>query len=48
VIAVAQGLVPELEARVTGHLSADRLRALREDLEIIRRTATDELRRDPG
>jgi hypothetical protein len=37
VIAVAQGLVPELEARVTGHLSADRLRALREDLEIIRR-----------
>jgi DNA-binding MarR family transcriptional regulator len=48
VIAVAQGLVPELEARVTGHLSADRLGALREDLEIIRRTATDELRRDPG
>jgi DNA-binding MarR family transcriptional regulator len=48
VIAVAQGLVPELGARVTGHLSADRLRALREDLEIIRRTATDELRRDPG
>lgn len=48
VIAVAQGLVPELEARVTGHLSADRLRALREDLEIIRRTATDDLRRDPG
>jgi DNA-binding MarR family transcriptional regulator len=48
VIAVAQGLVPELEARVTGHLSADRLRALREDLEIIRRTATDELRRNPG
>jgi DNA-binding MarR family transcriptional regulator len=48
VIAIAQGLVPELEARVTGYLSADRLRALREDLEIIRRTATDELHRDPG
>jgi DNA-binding MarR family transcriptional regulator len=48
VIAIAQGLVPELEARVTGRLSTDRLRALREDLEIIRHTATEELRRDPG
>jgi DNA-binding MarR family transcriptional regulator len=48
VIAIAQGLVPELEARVTGSLSADRLRALREDLETIRRTATEELHRDPG
>src|SRR5215475_3879339 len=47
VIAIAQDLVPELEARVTGSLSADRLRALREDLETIRHAATEELRRKP-
>lgn len=45
VIAIAQGLVPELEALVTSHLSPDRLRALREDLEIIRSAATAELHR---
>jgi len=46
VIAFAQGLVPELETLVTGRLSADRLRALREDLETIRRSATEELHRE--
>jgi DNA-binding MarR family transcriptional regulator len=39
VIAIAQGLAPELEALVAGDLGADRLRALREDLETIRRSA---------
>lgn len=47
VIAIAQGLVPELETLVTGRLSADRLRALRDDLETIRRSAAEELRREP-
>lgn len=47
VIVIAQGLVPELEARVTGRLSTDRLRALREDLETIRRTAAEQLHREP-
>ena len=47
VIAIAQGLAPELETLVTGRLSADRLRALREDLETIRRSAAEELRREP-
>ena len=45
VIAIAQGLAPELETLVTGRLSADRLQALREDLETIRRSATEELHR---
>ena len=45
VIAIAQGLVPELETLVIGQLSADRVRALREDLETIRRSATEELHR---
>jgi DNA-binding MarR family transcriptional regulator len=48
VIAIAQGLVPELEARVTAGLSEDRLRALREDLETIRRSALEELRPEPA
>jgi DNA-binding MarR family transcriptional regulator len=48
VIAIAQGLVPELEARVTAGLGEDRLRALREDLETIRRSALEELRPEPA
>jgi DNA-binding MarR family transcriptional regulator len=47
VIAIAQGLVPELETLVAASLTADRLRALREDLETIRRSAAEELRREP-
>jgi DNA-binding MarR family transcriptional regulator len=43
VVAIAQGLVPELEDRVTRDLGADRVRALRDDLEAIRRSATEEL-----
>jgi DNA-binding MarR family transcriptional regulator len=39
VVAVAQGLVPELEARIAHVLGADRLRQLRDDLEAIRRAA---------
>jgi DNA-binding MarR family transcriptional regulator len=46
VIAIAQGLVPELETLVTGRLGEDRLRALREDLETIRRSAVEELHRE--
>jgi DNA-binding MarR family transcriptional regulator len=38
VIAIAQGLVPELEGQVTKLLGVDRTRALRKDLETIRRT----------
>jgi DNA-binding MarR family transcriptional regulator len=38
VIAIAQGLVPELEGQVTKLLGVDRTRALRQDLETIRRT----------
>jgi DNA-binding MarR family transcriptional regulator len=45
VIAIAQGLAPELETLITRGLSPDRLRALREDLETIRRSATEQLRR---
>jgi DNA-binding MarR family transcriptional regulator len=37
-IAIAQGLVPELEGQVTKLLGVDRTRALRQDLETIRRT----------
>jgi DNA-binding MarR family transcriptional regulator len=40
VIAVAQGLAPDLERRLTGALGADRIAALREDLATIRRVAT--------
>jgi DNA-binding MarR family transcriptional regulator len=40
VIAIAQGLVPELEARVTKLLGANRAHALRQDLETIRRGFT--------
>ncbi len=39
VIAIAQGLVPALEERVTRGLSDKRLRALRDDLELIRESA---------
>ena len=39
VVAVAQGLVPELEARIEQVLGADRLRQLRDDLEAVRRAA---------
>jgi DNA-binding MarR family transcriptional regulator len=38
VIAIAQGLVPELEGQVRKLLGVDRTRALRQDLETIRRT----------
>jgi DNA-binding MarR family transcriptional regulator len=40
VIAIAQGLVPELEGQVTKLLGVDRTRALRKDLETIRRTVS--------
>lgn len=40
VIAIAQALVPELESHVTKLLGEDRTRALREDLDTIRRTLT--------
>jgi DNA-binding MarR family transcriptional regulator len=40
VIAIAQGLVPELEGQVTKLLGVDRTRALRQDLETIRRTVS--------
>ena len=39
VIAIAQDLVPELEARVTRVLGAERVTALRTDLDAIRRLA---------
>jgi DNA-binding MarR family transcriptional regulator len=38
VIAIAQALVPELESQVTKVLGEDRTRALREDLDSLRRT----------
>jgi DNA-binding MarR family transcriptional regulator len=44
VLAIAQSLVPDIEQRVTWALSPDRVSALREDLETIRRSATDALR----
>jgi DNA-binding MarR family transcriptional regulator len=40
VIAVAQGLAPEIEARLTSLIGADRMHALRDDLDTIRRAAT--------
>jgi hypothetical protein len=40
--------ISDTETLVTGRLSADRLRALREDLETIRRSATEELHRETG
>ena len=40
VIAVAQGIAPEIENEMTDLLGADRIRALRDDLDAIRRTAT--------
>ena len=39
VIAIAQESVPELEERVSSVLGADRVRALRHDLEVIRTAA---------
>jgi DNA-binding MarR family transcriptional regulator len=39
VLALAQGMVPELESRVTQELSKERLVTLRRDLESIRRAA---------
>jgi DNA-binding MarR family transcriptional regulator len=47
VLAIAQNLVPELEALVARELGTDRLRALRHDLELIRRRATEELNEAP-
>jgi DNA-binding MarR family transcriptional regulator len=41
VIAIAQGLVPELEGKVTRLLGADRARALQQDLETLRTAFTD-------
>ena len=40
VIAIAQDLVPELENSISAMLGADRVRALRADLEAIHRMAT--------
>jgi DNA-binding MarR family transcriptional regulator len=40
VLVIAQQLVPELEDRVSSILGADRVRALKADLDAIRRTAT--------
>ncbi|QJY45510.1 MarR family transcriptional regulator [Pseudonocardia broussonetiae] len=39
VVAIAQSLVPQLEERITSVLGADRVEALRSDLETIRRIA---------
>jgi DNA-binding MarR family transcriptional regulator len=39
VIGIAQGLVPELEERLTGMLGADRFTALGDDLAAIRQAA---------
>jgi DNA-binding MarR family transcriptional regulator len=48
VMAVAQQLVPEIEDRIRGVLGADRVLALRDDLEAIRSAATrSEARWDP-
>jgi DNA-binding MarR family transcriptional regulator len=38
VVSIAQGLVPEIEERLSQLLGADRVQALREDLETIRTT----------
>jgi DNA-binding MarR family transcriptional regulator len=43
VLAIAQGLVPILERRVTRELSPDRVQALRNDLDAVRRAAVEEL-----
>lgn len=45
VMSIAQGLVPELEARVTGGLSAEHVAALRSDLAVIRTAAVAERQR---
>lgn len=39
VVAIAQDLVPDLEARIGAALGAERVAALREDLETVRRIA---------
>ncbi len=40
VVRIAQDLVPELEGKIERVLGADRVRQLRADLDVIRRTAT--------
>jgi DNA-binding MarR family transcriptional regulator len=40
VVAIAQALVPQLEDRITAVLGADRVEALRADLDTIRQIAT--------
>jgi DNA-binding MarR family transcriptional regulator len=45
VVAIAQELVPEVEHRVSSILGADRVQALRDDLEAIRQAAVDDRRR---
>jgi DNA-binding MarR family transcriptional regulator len=40
VVAIAQGLVPQLENRIAAVLGADRVAALRADLDTIRKIAT--------
>jgi DNA-binding MarR family transcriptional regulator len=42
VIAIAQAVVPELESSISAMLGADRVQALRADLEAIHRMATGE------
>lgn len=42
VIAIAQELVPEIEGRLRQTMGADRMSVLRDDLEAIRRVATEE------
>jgi DNA-binding MarR family transcriptional regulator len=41
VIAVAQAIAPEVEEQITRLIGADRMRALRDDLETIRRAVID-------
>ena len=47
VIAVAQQFAPEVEERITRQLGHERLRALREDLDAIRRAVTPKQSRSP-
>jgi DNA-binding MarR family transcriptional regulator len=48
VVAIAQSLVPELEDRLNRELGAERVRAVWDDVEAIRRFAIEELRRTRG
>src|SRR4051812_44841379 len=45
VVAVARGLVPDLDEQMARVPSEERVRALRDDLDTIRRAATEELAR---